>query len=142
MVRVRGVVSGTVVGSPSALPRSQRCTSVMLVVSGAQGGEEGMMRSGPMSGQIADVVVAAACTTLSCLYLIDLGKGLATCLHPHKTRCTLPSWSLMVLHAQAPFSVSAAPPLHYTSMAKTPPDTFLYLDTKKQRRQTAAWRET
>ena len=48
---------------------------------------------------------------LSCLYLIDLGKGLATCLRPRKTRCTLlhqpfcsplsslPSWSSMILRA-------------------------------------------
>lgn len=92
---------------------------------------------------------------MSCLYLIDLGKGLAACLHPRKTRCTalhlylsaaplssLPSWSSMILRAQAPLSVSAAPPLHYTSRVQKPPQTLLYLDTKKQKRQTAAWRET
>ena len=49
--------------------------------SGAQGGEEGVMSPGPMSGQIADVV--ASLMPLS----YRPGEG-PDHLHPCKTRCT------------------------------------------------------
>lgn len=141
--RLEGVVSGAMVGSPAALPRSQRCVSAVLVVK--QGSEEGVMSPGPVSGQVTDVV--------SLSYRPGEGPGRLPAPSQDSLHCaaplpfcsplsSLPSWSSMILRAQAPLSVSAAPPLHYTSRVQKPPLTLLYLDTKKQRRQTAAWRET
>lgn len=120
--------------------------------SGAQGSEEGMMSLGPVSGQVT-YVVAAACTPLMSLsYRPGEGPGhlpappqdslhFAAPLPFCSPLSSLPSWSSMILRAQAPLSVSAAPPPHYTSRVQKPLQTLLYLDTKKQRWQTAAWRE-
>ncbi|OCL09610.1 hypothetical protein AOQ84DRAFT_220604 [Glonium stellatum] len=118
-----------------------------------------------MSGRFADVVASAApaCSRcVCCLYLIAPGEGpgrmpstLQELLHLLST--ATPSTSLQPFWpcchsglaaplcsncARTVLPASAAPPLHYTTMAQNPLCAFFSPETKKQRRQTAPWRQT